>query len=268
MMRTAWIGWTFAGASVYGICSFLASRAVYYPERYPAGWWDAQREIGAKDVWLLTADGVKLHAWWVERAGSPVATVFLHGNAGNLSHRAPHARAIASAGSSVLLLDYRGYGKSAGRPTERGLMADADAGFQHLVSAGYRPNQIVIHGESLGTAVAVPLAARKSPGGVILEAPFTSVADMAARVLPVVGPLLVGGFNSKAQIRNLRAPLLVIHGDQDETVPFSLGRALFEAANEPKSFWTVAGAGHNDIVEIAGAGYEERLRAFYQSLMG
>jgi fermentation-respiration switch protein FrsA (DUF1100 family) len=267
-MRTAWIGWTFAGASVYGVCSFLAGRAVYYPERYPAGWWDAQSEIGAKDVWLLTADGVKLHAWWVERAGSPVATLFLHGNAGNLSHRVPHARAIASAGSSVLLLDYRGYGKSAGRPTERGLMADADAGFQHLVGAGYRPERIVVHGESLGTAVAVPLAARKSPGGVILEAPFTSVADMAARVLPVLGPLLVGGFNSKTQIRNVRAPLLVIHGDRDETVPFSLGRALFDAANEPKSFWTIAGAGHNDIVEIAGARYEERLRAFYQSLMG
>ena len=260
------IGWPLLGAWSYGVLYFMVQRSVYFPHKYPQGFWEQQSQLGAGDVWLRSSDGVRLHGWWVPQPGSRLATLFLHGNAGNVTHRIGHIREITSAGSALLVLDYRGYGRSEGRPTERGLYADAEAAYQHLRSAGYAPAQIVLHGESLGCAVAVDLASRRPCGGVVLEAPFTSARDVAGRVLPVLGPLLIWSYNSKEKIRRLGAPLLVMHGDRDEVVPFDLGRALFEAAGEPKSFWAVPGAGHNDLVPAAGAAYRERLRGFYQSL--
>jgi fermentation-respiration switch protein FrsA (DUF1100 family) len=206
---------------------------------------------------------VRLHAWWVPSANARVSTLLLHGNAGNLTHRAPYMLLLKAAGSSVLALDYRGYGRSDGRPSEKGLYADADAAYEHLKSRG---SPIVIHGESLGSAVAVELACRRPCAGLVLEAPFTSARDVAATVLPGIGPLLVSGFDSKQRIARLRTPLLVLHGDRDEVIPFRLGRALFDAAPEPKTFWTVRGAGHNDLVDAAGLEYRDRLRRFYESL--
>jgi fermentation-respiration switch protein FrsA (DUF1100 family) len=264
MLRVPWyIGYPLAGACGYGILYFAAGRAVYHPSRYPSGWWEVQAEVQAQDVWLHTSDGVRLHAWWIEPAGARVATLFLHGNAGNITHRVRHIREITAAGSAVLMLDYRGYGKSEGRPTERGLYADAEAGYEYLRKLG-RP--IVAHGESLGTAVAVDLAARRPCAGVILEAPFTSARAMAARVLPVIGPLLIFSYDSRSKIQRVNAPLLIVHGDRDSIVPIELGRALFESAREPKTFWSVPGGDHNDLVEAAGPRYRERLREFYQKL--
>ena len=173
---------------------------------------------------------------------------------------------MAGAGSSVLIVDYRGFGRSEGRPTERGLYRDADAAYEYLIRQGYPPEQIVLHGESLGSAVAVDLAARRLCAGLILECPITSVSDMAAKVVPVVGPLFVRGFNARRKIANVNVPVLIIHGDDDRLVPYAMGRALFEAANQPKSFWTVEGARHQNIVEVAGPLYRERLQAFYESI--
>ena len=255
-------------ASAYGGLSYLASRAVYYPMKYPEGLWDAQHELGAADVWIDTRDGARLHAWWASSEGARFATLFLHGNAGNITHRAPAIREIVAAGSSVLMLDYRGYGKSIGRPTERGLYNDGEAAFEHLLGRGYRAEQIILHGESLGTAAAVDLASRRTCAGLILEAPFTSASDVAGTVIPVLGPLLLRSFNSAAKIGNVRAPKLFVHGDRDDIIPMRFGRALFAAAPEPKSFWVVEGAGHNDILETAGARYREHLREFYKGLIG
>ncbi len=234
--------------------------------KYPDGFWDAQHELGATDVWIDTRDGVRLHAWWVPRDGARFATLYLHGNAGNVTHRAPQIREIVAAGSSILMLDYRGYGKSTGRPTERGLYSDGDAAFANLVGRGYSAEQIILHGESLGTAVAVELASRRTCAALVLEAPFTSASDVAGTVIPVLGPMLLRGFNSVAKIRGIRAPKLFMHGDHDDIIPLRLGQALFAAAPDPKSFWIVEGAGHNDILETAGARYRERLEAFYESL--
>ncbi len=261
-----WIGWPLVGVSACGIFAFLANRAVYYPLKHPAGWWEAQAEVGAVDVWLRAADGVKLHAWWIAPPRARLVTLFLHGNAGNLTFRVRHVRELVAAGSAMLLVDYRGYGKSEGRPTERGLYQDADAGYEYLLAQGYRPQQILVHGESLGTAVAVELAARRTVGGVLLEAPFPSARAVAARLLPWIGPAVVWGFDSRSRIGRLRAPLLVMHGDQDEIIPFDLGRALFDAAPEPKEFWRVPGAHHNDLLETAGASYREKLERFYASI--
>ena len=255
-----------AAAWGYGVLYFLAQRAAYFPAKFPEGLWDLQQQVGAEDVWLRAADGVKLHAWWVARPQARVVTLFLHGNAGNLTHRAYRVAEWTSAGSAVLLVEYRGYGKSEGRPGEKGLYADAEAGYQWLVAAGWEPERIVVHGESLGTAVAVDLASRRKCAGVVLEAPFTSGSDMAGRVLPLLGPLVFRAFDSASKIAEVRAPLLVIHGDRDGVAPFELGQRLFEAAREPKWFWRVEGAGHNDLVEAAGAAYRERLREFYGRL--
>ena len=252
-------------AVVYGLLVLLAIRSVYFPMKYPQGFWDLQKQIGAEDVWLSTADGVRIHGWWVKRGAARVATLFLHGNAGNVTHRFPQMQEIPAAGSSILMLDYRGYGKSEGRPSERGLYRDADAAYDFLIRSGYRGSQIIVHGESLGTAVAVNLASRKPCAGLVLEAPFTSARDVAAGIVPVLGPMLVWGLDSRARISLVHAPLLIIQGDRDEVIPPRLGQALFAAAPEPKSLWVIPGAGHNDIAETAGPQYRQRLAAFYDS---
>ena len=243
--------------------SFVANRSVYFPKRYPDGPWQAQELLHASDVWLDTADGVRIHAWWIPCNGAWFVTLQLHGNGGNITHRYPQYREIQAAGSAILALDYRGYGKSQGRPTERGLYRDADAAYDYLLKRGFRPDQIIVHGESLGTAVAVDLASRRPCAAVVLEAPFTSAKDVAQTVVPVIGPMLIWGFNSRDKIGRVHAPIFFIHGDRDKVIPLRLGRDLFAAAYEPKSFWMVTGAGHNDITETAGAAYGQHLRSIY-----
>jgi len=265
-MQVPWfVAYPLIAGTAFVALSYWANRSVYFPSKYPEGFWDVQSRLGTADVWLNTADRVRLHAWQVGH-GDALVTLFFHGNAGNLTDREPHFREISAAGSSLLMLDYRGYGKSAGRPTEHGLYTDAAAAYDYLLKAGYRPGQIVIHGESLGTAVAVDLASRRPCAGVVLEAPFTSARDVAQTVLPVVGPMLIWGFNSREKIGRVHAPMLFIQGDRDEIIPLRLGQALYAAAREPKSFWAVPGAGHNDIVEVGGKAYGPRLREFYRTV--
>ena len=211
--------------------------------------------------------GLRLHAWRVEAPGSRLVTLYLHGNGGKLAHRPGHLHEMTAAGSSVLILDYRGYGKSPGRPTEHGLYRDADAGYDHLIGMGYEPGQIVVLGESLGSAVAVDLVCRRPCAGLTLECPFTSLSAMAGTIVLLAGRLFASGYNTRHKIAAVHAPLLIIHGDRDRTVPHAMGRALFEAANEPKSFWTVEGATHVDLVQVAGPLYRARLQAFYESIL-
>jgi uncharacterized protein len=258
-----WMGLLGLAALVYGAIYFVVSRLIYRPLRYPGGKWDTQAELGAQDVWLRTSDGVRLHAWFLEAPGSRLVTIYLKGNGTNLTNRTGHLRELTATGTSVLILDYRGYGKSEGRPTERGLYRDADAAYDRLIGMGYEPAQIVVLGESLGSAVAVDLARRRPCAGVILECPFTSFSAMAGTIVPWAGRLFASGFNSFGKIGGVHVPLLIVHGDRDTITPYAMGRALFEAANEPKSFWTVQGATHIDIVQVAGPRYRARLREFY-----
>ena len=266
-MRLFLVGLPLLLAIVYGALRFAANNAMYYPLRYPDGLWNLQRDVGANDVWLTARDGVKLNAWWIAAPQARLVTAFFHGNGGNLTHRIEHMRAITAAGSSLLILDYRGYGKSEGKPSEAGLYIDAEAAYQWLIEQGHTPERIVIQGESLGTAVAIDLAARKSCAGVVLEAPFNSASQVAAGILPFVGPLIMRGFDSKRKIGKIRAPMFFMHGDRDEVIPFKLGQDLYAAAPEPKSFRTVTGAGHNDLLDVAGDRYREYLAAFYASLV-
>jgi hypothetical protein len=286
------VGIAIAAAFAIGLAYYLANRAVYYPSKYPEGYWDTQRATGASDAWMETSDGVKIHGWWVHRRqdgistpdvvprktpggtqpdggrdGPPLVTLFLHGNAGNITNRTPRIQEIIAAGSSILMLDYRGYGKSSGRPSEQGLYRDSEAGYIYLLGKGYRPEQMILHGESLGTAVAIDLASRRPCAALILEAPFTSASEVAGTVVPFLGPLLVRSFNSLPKIRWIRVPKLFMQGDRDEVIPLRLGQKLFAAAQGTKTFWIVPGAGHNDILETAGAEYRQRLRAFYGTLL-
>jgi fermentation-respiration switch protein FrsA (DUF1100 family) len=261
-----WLVWVVGGAVVYGLLCLGASRMLYYPMRYPHGEWHLQRSHRAEDVWLRTSDGVGLHAWWLAKPGASLATLHLHGNGGNITHRSLSAKHILAAGSSLLLLDYRGYGKSDGTPTEQGLYRDADAGYEWLVEKGYAPAQIVLHGESLGTVVALEIAVRKPCAGVVLEAPLTSAKAVAGRVLPLLGPLLIWGYDSKSRIVRLKAPLFIIHGDADEVIAYEFGQELYQEAPGRKSFWTIRGGTHNDLHVLGGEEFPERLREFYGSL--
>ena len=261
-----YIGWPLLAAFAYAILYIFAQRVLFQPMKFPRGWWEVQEQIGAEDVWLTTSDGVKLHGWWQEAPDSDIVTLYLHGNAGNVTHRGSHGQQIVAAGSSVLVIDYRGYGKSEGRPTESGLYEDAETAYRYLIEKGYRPERVVLHGESLGSAVAVELATRHPVGGVVLEAPFTSAGDVAGRLVPLLGPLVVRSFRSKDKINSIGAPLLVIHGEADRVIAFDFGKALFEAAPEPKEFWALPGADHNNIVESAGSQYRKRLSGFYDTL--
>jgi uncharacterized protein len=267
VLRTSsYLVWSLVAAGGYGALYFVANRSVYFPSRYPEGFWNLQAQLGATDVWLEAPDGARVHAWSLKAPGKPFVTLFLHGNAGNITHRFQHLLEITNAGSSVFIPDYRGYGTSSVRPTEKGLYADAEAAYEYLLRNGYGPERIIVHGESLGTAVAVHVASRRSCAALVLEAAFTSAKDVARTVLPVLGPALIWSFDSEQKIGGARAPMLFIHGDRDGIIPLRLGQALFNAAPQPKSFWTVPGAGHNDILYAAGANYRERLRSFYDSL--
>ncbi|MBI4876441.1 MAG: alpha/beta hydrolase [Acidobacteria bacterium] len=260
------LGWCLVAAAGAFAFWFWAQRSVYFPSRYPQGYWELRERVGAADVWIATRDGVRLHGWWIAVPGARVATLHLHGNGGNITHREGHIRGLRAAGTSLLLVDYRGYGKSGGWPTEKGLYADADAGYDYLVQQGFAPNRIVVYGESLGTSVAVDLAARRPVAGVVLEAPFTSASDVAARVLPGLGPLVMRSYDTRSKIGRVRAPIFILQGDRDEVIPFELGQALFAAAPEPKQFWRVAGAHHSDIPEFAVAEYAARMREFFAGL--
>ena len=227
----------------------------------------SRRSWGLRKSGLTTADRVKINAWWFESPGGALHdSLFPTGTAGNLSFYADHVRGILSAGSSLLILDYHGYGKSEGTASEAGVYLDADAAYRWLIAQGHAPERIVIQGQSLGSAVAVDLAAREVCAGVVLESAFNSASRVAARIMPYVGPVVMRKFNSKGKIARIRAPLLFIHGDRDETIPYELGQDLFAAAPEPKSFRTVAGAGHNNLLRMAGDRYREWLAEFYRSL--
>jgi uncharacterized protein len=232
----------------------LQRRILFRPSRIPPDLTDA----GISDVrqmTVTTSDGLALLAWYLPpaRDGSRVV-LYLHGNAGNIGHRAFRLERFQRLGWGVLLLEYRGYGGNPGAPTEAGLFIDADAGLAALLAMGISLPAVVVWGESLGTAPAVHLGVAHPVGAVVLESPFTSITDMARMrywMFPVA--LMVRDpFDSLRRISGMRAPLQVIHGIFDTIVPVAMGRAVYAAAPEPKQLWIAPHAGHLDLVE-AGA---------------
>jgi len=254
-----------SGGIFLALLSPLAEWVIFQPSR-GQDLLPAQLGLEAESLFLEAEDGVRLHAFYLpsrRETTAPRGLLFLHGNAGNASHRLPNAAALAGLGVDVLLLDYRGYGLSEGRPSEAGVYADARAGLAHLAEIrGIPPGRTVVFGRSLGGAVAVELCQERPLAGLVLESTFTSVDDMARRMVGPLARFVRGGFSSVERIERVRAPLLFFHGDRDEIVPIELGRALFAAAPEPKRFEVIAGAGHNDTVQVGGRAYLARIGAF------
>ncbi len=196
---------------------------------------------------ITTADGIRLHAWYAGDPSRPTL-IWSHGNAGNISSRAGVLVALAARGLAVLAYDYRGYGKSEGRPSETGVHLDAEAAYDGERACGVPAARIVAFGESLGGAVAIHLADERACAGAAVVATFTSLRDVGRIHYGPLAFLIGDRFDSLAGVRRLRVPLLVAHGDQDELVPFELGERLFAAAPEPKRFLRVPGAAHNDVL--------------------
>jgi fermentation-respiration switch protein FrsA (DUF1100 family) len=235
--------------------------------------WDtevAARGSGCEidDRFFAARDGTRLHGWWCRRldgnSDDPVL-LFFHGNAGNLSHRADLLIEFATrTPASVFVVGYRGYGRSEGRPKEAGLYLDARAAWTHLTEeSGVGADRIILFGKSLGGGVAVDLAMEAPAAGLIVESSFTSIPDMAGAHYPFVPKFLIRTqMNSVIKVPFVSMPKLFIHSQSDQVVPYRLGRALFEAASEPKSFHEVVGAGHNETWITGGDAYFEAISTF------
>jgi fermentation-respiration switch protein FrsA (DUF1100 family) len=240
-------------------------RLIFHPERQMA-WTPRHLGLSYEDAAITTADNVRLHGWYV--AGRRRETMlWLHGNAGNISHRVEILRLLHDAlGVGLLIVDYRGYGQSEGSPSEAGLYEDARAALAYLRRRpDVDPARLVYFGQSLGSAVALNLAVEDPPFRLILENPFTSIRAMARALFPAPFALLAPSvFNNLSKIERLRTPLLVIHGDRDEVVPFEQGKQLFAAAPEPKTFYEIHNAGHNDTYLVGGEEYFERIEKFLE----
>ena len=254
-----------------GAIVFALQQVVDYLLFYPTAGADYTPDefgIRADSFHIATEDSVRVHAYFLPAHGADRAVLFLHGNAGNASHRLPNAELFARMGVAVLLLDYRGYGLSDGAPSASGLHADARAALDHLMEErGFPLERIVLFGRSLGGAVAIELARGRPFAGVIVESTFTSLRDMVARYIgPFAELMSLRRFDSLRHIQELRSPLLAFHGDADEIVPYELGVRLFEAAPDPKAFEPLDGAGHNDTVATGGTPYLMRIQRFIDAV--
>lgn len=248
-MRDVLIGVLVCYVALVGIMYLGQRRMTYFPDPGtpdPARYGVPEME----PVRFDTADGLTLGSWYgpPARPGAPVL-VYFHGNAGHIGHRGHRARPYLDAGYGVLLVEYRGYGGNPGDPTEEGLYADGRAALDFLAGQGLAGDQIVLYGESLGTGVAVRLASETRVGAVVLEAPFSSLAEVGARhywYLPVRW-LMRDRFESVGIIARIGAPLLVLYTEHDEVVPPDLSEKLFAAALEPKEIHGFQGVGHNGL---------------------
>lgn len=242
-----------AGYVALLLVMYLAQRSLmYFPDpthRTPASAALPQ----AEEVMLTTSDGERLLAWYAAPQAEKPLVIYFQGNGGGLDLRANRFGKLVSDGTGLLAVNYRGYGGSTGRPTEAGLIADANAAYDYA-AARVTPARIMLWGESLGTGVAVALASQRPVGRVLLESPYTSIADVAASIywFVPVRLLIKDTFGSEARIGNVTAPVLILHGERDTVVPIKYGERLYAAIRAPKKFVRLPGSGHNDHDEHGG----------------
>lgn len=249
----------------------FGDRLIFFPN-YPgrlSGDWQPEG-LAVQDVWLQTSDGIKLHAWWIPAEGAQFTFLVFHGNAANIANRADLYRFLCNLPANVLAVEYRGYGRSEGRPSEKGLYRDAAAAWEYAVhSRGIAPTQIISFGASLGTAVAVDLAAKRDVAGVVLVAPFASSKAVARRVypfLPGAGFVVRSKFDTAAKLTHVRAPILIAHCTGDPVLPFALGEEVYRLAPEPKVFLRVAGSCHEEALLTEPAAYRAQLFSFLRQI--
>jgi len=240
---------------------------VYHPDRF-LGATGAELGRPYEEVWFQASDGLKLNGWFFPASiNSPRAgwaVLVCHGNAGNISHRLGLCQELLATGVNVFLFDYRGYGRSQGRPSEEGTYRDAQAAHQFLQRKGFAGRHILAFGESLGGGVASELALREELGGIILQSTFTSIPDIGAELFPWLPVRTLGRirYETCRKLPRLKIPVLIMHSRADELIRFRHGQANFAAANEPKLLWEIQGS-HNDPLEdreLFVAGLEKFLR--------
>ena len=227
----------------------------------------SDRGLDFEDVYFTTSDGVQLNGWLVP-GRNDTTLLWLHGNAGNIANRVDNIAEIHDVlGVNVFIIDYRGYGRSEGTPTERGTYLDAVAALEYLSSReDVDPERLVLFGRSL---IAAELASQTSIHGVILEAPITSIQAMAKHAypfLPGIGSLVRTRYDTLSKVAGIGAPVMVLHGDQDDIAPYDMGVAVFEAISSPKRFYRIKGAGHNDTYVMGGIPYYRALGEFLDNL--
>jgi fermentation-respiration switch protein FrsA (DUF1100 family) len=254
---------------LWGVLRWFEHHQVYHPSR---SFDTTGQELGrpVEDVWIETADGVRLHAWFFPASDDSLrkdrAWLLLHGNAGNISHRLLHASLLLQTGGSALLLDYRGYGRSAGRPSEAGTYLDAEAAYAWLKTRGFQSTNIFLLGESLGGGVAAELALRHPVGGLALLSSFTSIPDAGAELLPwfPVRLLATIQYDTRAKLPAIRVPVLILHGRTDSLIGFHHAQNNYAAANEPKRLVELDGD-HNDLPHSDARTYREALENLLSS---
>jgi len=239
-----------------------------YPSRLEGDW--HPRALPVEDVWLTAADGAKLHAWWIPNERAKFAFLAFHGNASNIANRAAIYDVLQKAPENVLALEYRGYGKSEGKPTEAGIYRDAEAAYAYVMQTkGVDTRQVIAFGQSLGTAVATHVAMQHAVGGLVLEAPFPSASRVARKVfwfLPGASLAVYGQFNTGKWVQRVRTPVLIVHCEQDPVIPYEFGREVYEAAREPKIFLAVHDVCHEEAALMAPTKYREALGTSLASL--
>jgi fermentation-respiration switch protein FrsA (DUF1100 family) len=245
----------------------VQARLVYFPSR-ALGPDPSSLGIAFEEPELVASDGVRLHGWFLPAPEPRGALLFCHGNAGNVSHRLVAARAFRNMGLSVLLFDYRGYGRSDGRPSEEGTYLDAEAAYDWLRGRGLAPERIALYGESLGGGVAIELARRREVACVLVESAFTSVPDLGAELYRWLPVRLLARirYDNAEKLGKLRVPLLLVHSPDDEIVPFAHAERLLALAREPKDLLRTE-AGHNDGGFLRRAEWLERVREFLVSAL-
>jgi pimeloyl-ACP methyl ester carboxylesterase len=243
-------------------------RMIYFParaiERTPA-----DLGLSYEDVSLAAEDGASIHGWFLPSGRTGAATVLLlHGNAGNISHRFDKLAVLRELGADVLIIDYRGYGRSTGSPSEQGTYRDAEAAYAWLTGKrGLAPGAIVVYGESLGAAVAADLAARHPVAGLVLESGFTSAVDVGQEMFPFLPArwLVRHRYESTAKLGRVKAAVLVLHSRDDEFFGWHHARGLYEAAPGPKRLVELRG-GHNDAFLVSAPLYRSALSEFFAQL--
>ncbi len=244
-----------------GCTGLLEKTLVCFPEKAHDG---RPEDFGlqARDLYFETQERVKLHGWLFVRDPQAPFLLWCHGNAGNISHRLDNIARLLQHGINVFIFDYRGYGKSGGTLSELGFYQDAEAAWDTLIREGpVPPARVVLFGRSLGCAMATDLATKVPAAGLILESGFPHLGAMAKVHYPFVFSerLLSGRYDALSRLSKIKIPLLMVHGDQDSIVPIALGRRLFEAAPEPKDWYEIKGAGHNDTYLVGGEYYFRKL---------
>ena len=210
---------------------------------------------GFREVELPTPDGERLIAWYAPAPAGRPTLLYFHGNGGGLQNRAMRFQRYQNAGFGILVMSYRGYSGSTGRPSEANNIADARLAYDHLIKQGLKPSDIILYGESLGTGVAVQLAASVPVAGVVLDAPYTSIVEVGAKSYPIL-PLrwiMVDRYESDKYIDRINAPLLILHGARDPIIPLEMGQRMHELAREPKRIVVFPEGRHIDLDKYGGA---------------